>query len=67
MIEKFDTPYEYLVVEWCPVKDYLIYNEKFKDLFNNKNLADIIVKPSVSLKENLDPKIFYEFFAKNGA
>ncbi|HLG90825.1 MAG TPA: hypothetical protein VI336_01545 [Candidatus Saccharimonadales bacterium] len=65
MIENFDMPYEYLVVEWCPVGNYLIYNEEFKDLFNNKSLMDIIVKPSVSLEENLNPKIFYEYFAKN--
>lgn len=65
MIEKFDIPYEYLLVEWCPFKNYLTYNERFKDLFNDKNLVDIIIKPNISLKENLDPKIFYEYFAKN--
>lgn len=64
-IEKFAVPYEYLVVEWCPVKNYLIYNEKFEGLFNNKNLVNIIIKPNVSTEENLNPKIFYEYFAKN--
>ncbi|HEY4506722.1 MAG TPA: hypothetical protein VJH71_00970 [Candidatus Paceibacterota bacterium] len=64
-IEKFDIPYEYLVVEWCPIRDYLVYNDKFKDLFNSKNLVDIIIKPDVSVKENLNPKTFYEYFAKN--
>src|SRR3989344_3476282 len=65
MIEKFDMPYEYLVVEWCPVKSYLIKSGKIKDLFNNKNIIDIVVKPNVSVNENLNPNKFYEYFAKN--
>ena len=65
IIENFDIPYEYIIVEWCPVKNYLIYNEKFKGMFNSKNLTDIIIKPSISSSENLNPKIFYEYFAKN--
>ena len=64
-IEKFDIPYEYLLVEWCPVKNYLIYNEQFEGLFNSKSLVDIVIKPEVSVKENLNPKIFNEYFAKN--
>lgn len=64
-IEKFDMPYEYLVVEWCPARNYLIYNDKFKNLFNDKNLIDIIIKPNVASEEGLDPKVFYEYFAKN--
>jgi hypothetical protein len=63
--EKFNLRYEYLLVEWCPIKNYLIYNDKLKDLFRDKNLVDIIIKPEVSLKERLNPKIFYEYFAKN--
>ena len=63
-IEKFGVPYEYLVVEWCPVKKYLIHNELFENLFRTKNLVDIVIKPEVSQKEQLDPVIFYEYFAK---
>lgn len=64
-IEQFDILYEYLIVEWCPLKNYLIYNEIFNDIIQQKNIIDIIVKPEVIVNENLNPKIFYEYFAKN--
>ena len=65
-IEQFDIPYEYLIVEWSPIKEYLIYEDRFKILFeNNKNLVDIVVLPSVAIEEGLDPTVFYEYFAKN--
>lgn len=65
-IAKFNIPFEYLIIEWNPIKEYLIYEEHFKSLFeNNENLIDVIVTPEVSIKEGLNPKIYYEYFAKN--
>lgn len=65
-INSFNIPYEYLIVEWSPVKEYLILEKTFKKLFdNNKNVKDIIVTPSVSINDGLNPTRFYEFFAKN--
>lgn len=67
IVEKFNINYEYLIVEWNPIKKYLINEESyFKNLFQKHNsLIDIIVKPSVVLNENLSPFVFYEYFAKN--
>jgi len=65
-IDKFDVPYEYLIVEWNPTKEYLIFQNKIGSLFkNNKNLINIVVTQSVSIKENLALTRFYEYFAKN--
>lgn len=66
LIDSFNIPYEYLIVEWSPIKEYLIFEKTFKPLFdNNKNIKNIIVSPSVAINENLNPIRFYEFFAKN--
>lgn len=64
-IERYDVEYEYVIVEWAPMKDYLIYNEMFKSLFEIKNMVDVIVKSDIIPKENLQSNIFYEYFAKN--
>lgn len=64
-IKQLNIPYEYLVVEWCPFKNYLINHPDFEDLFKRNNIVDIIVKPVVGTNEKLNPKIFYEYFAKN--
>ena len=64
-IERLNVSYEYLVVEWSPVRDYLINNENFVDIFQKKNVINVIIKPEVGIKENLKPTIFYEYFAKN--
>jgi len=66
IISGFNIPYEYLVVEWSPIKEYLIFEKRFRTLFeNNKNLINIIVSPSVAINDNLNPFRFYEYFAKN--
>jgi hypothetical protein len=65
-IEKFGIPYEYLVIEWSPMKQYLTYVDKFKEYFaSNKNLIDIVVKSDVALNERLNTTTFFEYFAKN--
>lgn len=64
-LKQFDIDYEYLVVEWSPINEYLSNNEKFKTLFSNNNVIDIAVKQSVAVQEGLNPAQFYEYFAKN--
>lgn len=58
-------PYEYLICEWNPIRDYLCNNSKFKGLFEDYNLKSVAVLNSVAQKENLNQEIFYEYFAKN--
>jgi hypothetical protein len=65
ILERFNVEYEYLVVEWSPIKNYLINNEKFRQLFLNKNLIDVVVKSNVAVSENLNSNKFFEYFAKN--
>jgi hypothetical protein len=60
-------PYEYVICEWNPPKDYLSENFKFKELFEKYNIIEIIVKNSILQKEGLNQSIFYEYFAKNCA
>lgn len=57
--------YEYIICEWNPPKEPLIYHEKFKELFEKFNLKEVIVSNSVVEKEGLNQNIFYEYFAKN--
>lgn len=65
-IEKFNIEYEYLVIEWSPIKKYLLYQEPFDKVFNeNKNLIDVIVKSDVAFNERLEQNMFFEYFAKN--
>jgi hypothetical protein len=64
-LEKNNIEYEYIAVEWNPVKGYLCDNQDLHKLFDNKNLKNIIVSNSVSKKENLSETIHFEYFAKN--
>ena len=54
--------YEYIICEWNPPKEPLIYHEKFKELFEKFNLKEVIVSNSVVEKEGLNQNIFYEYF-----
>jgi len=64
-LEKNNIEYEYIAVEWNPIKNYLSDNSDLRELFNNKNLKNVIVSNSVSKKENLSETIHFEYFAKN--
>jgi len=65
MLEKFNIDYEYIVAEWNPIRNYISENESFKELFKNDKIKNIIASPSVSEKEGLSTKVFFEYFAKN--
>lgn len=65
LFKKHDIPFEYLLVEWNPFNPYLKNHPDFKDLFETYDVKDVIVKSSVVEKENLNQKVFYEYFAKN--
>lgn len=58
--------YEYIVVEWSPIdQHYLYYHERTKHLFDEFNIRDVAIDPSVAKKEELHPNKFLEYFAKN--
>jgi len=65
LLDEQEIEYEYLIVEWNPIKNPLYKNHKFSSLFNDKKYKNIIIDQSVSINENLSPTTFYEYFAKN--
>jgi len=65
-LEKLDVEYEYILVEWNPFNKYLIYTNKFSELFkSNKRLIDLIAAPSLNLNEGLGLNAFHEYYGKN--
>jgi len=65
-IERFDVPYEYLIVEWCPYSEYVMNLPRFKELFkSNRNLKTIVVDKSVAAADGLDTRQYFEYYAKN--
>lgn len=67
LLEKyFGDDFEYIVVDWSPVDNKLLKeNSEIKSILENKNVKNIIVKPSVVSSIGLNPKSFYEYFGKN--
>lgn len=64
-LEAFEIPFEYIVVEWNPERDYLTFNKMFENLFTEKNIKDIVVKKEAVAKEGLNLKKYYEYRSKN--
>ena len=61
----FKNNFEYIVVDWSPIDNrYLRNNEQLKNIFQNKNIKDFIVEPTVVDKMGPNPKGFYEYFGK---
>lgn len=65
ILHSYSIEYEYIICEWNPVKEPLLYHEKFKELFEKYNLREVIITNSVVEEERLNHNIFYEYFAKN--
>lgn len=58
--------YEMIVVDFNPLdQKYLHQNSLLKDSLSHQKVTNIIVDPSVSEEEDLSPKTYYEYFAKN--
>lgn len=64
-LEKHNIEYEYIICEWNPSKNMLFENERFLKIINKYNIVELVIKNTVSEKERLNNKIFYEYFAKN--
>lgn len=65
ILERHNIPYEYIVVEWCPYQAYLSDLPQFADIFAGHPVYDVIIDKSVSDAEGLNPKAYYEYYAKN--
>jgi hypothetical protein len=65
ILHSSDVEYEYIICEWNPIKETLLFHEKFKELFEKYNLREVIISNSVVENEKLNQNIFYEYFAKN--
>jgi hypothetical protein len=65
ILHEYNIPYEYIICEWNPERDYLINHPKFKNLFENYNVKEVIISNSVVEKEGLNKKVFFEYFSKN--
>ncbi len=65
-LEKNKIEFEYIIVDWSPLdKKYLHCNNEIKDIFSDTRIQNIVVDEGVVLNEKLNPKLFYEYFAKN--
>ena len=58
--------YEMIVVDFNPLDEsYLYKNKILEESLSHPKVKNIIVDNSVVLAENLSPKTYYEYFAKN--
>jgi hypothetical protein len=58
--------YEMIVVDFNPLNDQFLYkNSLMEEALSHSKVKNIIVDNSVILAENLGPKTYYEYFAKN--
>jgi hypothetical protein len=65
-LEKNNITFEYIIVDWFPIKNQFLYiNDDLKELLKDSRVKNIIVNNSIAKKENINPEIFYEYFAKN--
>jgi hypothetical protein len=65
-LDHFQLDYEMIVVDFNPINDsYLYKNKILESTLTHPRVKNIIVDNSVILTENLGPKIYYEYFAKN--
>tara|TARA_B100001109_G_scaffold65257_1_gene53333 strand:- start:5320 stop:6258 length:939 start_codon:yes stop_codon:yes gene_type:complete len=66
LLDKSGLDYEMIVVDFNPIDDqYLHDNSILKESLSHKRVKNIIVDNSVICEEELSPKMYYEYFAKN--
>lgn len=66
LLDESNLEYEMIVVDYNPVdENYLHENSLLKECLSHKKVKNIVVDNSVLLEENLSPKTYYEYFAKN--
>lgn len=65
LLEDLGIEYEYLVVEWNPIKEFFSVSDKTKFLFKNFKVKDVIIDKSLIRAEGLNEAAYYEYFSKN--
>ena len=62
----FKNTFEIVFIDWSPKNEqYLYLNPELQNIFENDCIKNIIVPSNIIKKHNLNPKGFYEYFAKN--
>lgn len=56
---------EYLLVEWMPFRNYLCTTDEFDIVNYFHPFRTIVVDRTIAKPENLNPDIYFEYFAKN--
>lgn len=65
-LEKNNIDFEYIIVDWSPLEEkYLHNNSDLKVLLSDERVVNIVVDKTIVETEKLNPKLFYEYFAKN--
>ena len=65
ILEQEKLTYEVIVVDWSPLDKKLEDNLELQEIKNNNNVKFYVVEPAKVEKKGLNPKNFYEYFAKN--
>lgn len=67
LLNALNIKYEYIVVEWHPIREVLYHNKKTAHVFQNERypIVSVLVDPSIVKAEGLDVTKYYEYFAKN--
>lgn len=66
LLDESGIDYEVIVVDFNPIgENYLHKNQLLKETLSHPKIKNLIVDNSVILAENLSPRTYYEYFAKN--
>jgi hypothetical protein len=62
----FKNNFEYIVVDWAPINNkLLINNKKLKNILSHPNIKYLVVEPKKIKLAGLNPLGFYEYIGKN--
>jgi len=65
-LDQYGLDYEMIVVDFNPLNEQFLHkNDLLKEVLSHPKVKNIIVDNSVIISENLGPKTYYEYFAKN--
>ncbi len=65
ILEREKLDYEIVIVDWSPIDALLQENPALSSIYENPNVKPLVVSPDKVRERGLNPKNFYEYFAKN--